>query len=281
MLYSKDIELEDKVIESLAAGSMSINAIHSRLGKDTKVSLRAVYKAIDKLRKAGVLLKAGKRVLIDQEWAKRVEEKFNAIVPAFLLQKGERAVYSFTSIENLDAFWKTIVLPLERSVPNGEIFFYNPHNFWAYMPARKESEDAYYRHFAETNRFGFFTVGGDTAADIEFKRAYQNDRLQIDLQPIAALGRRDHITVVGPFIITVRLAKGIAERIDELYASGEGIEYLLLAISQTCERPGKVRFVLENNPARASELRRLLAKNFYFTSSEYGHGGSIPAPRSA
>lgn len=229
--------------------------------------MRAVYKAVNKLINAGVLLKVGKHVMIDQEWAKRVEDMLGSTSET-ILSNGERAVYTFASMEHVDAFWKTTVLPLEQSVLAKEILFYNPHNFWAYLPARKESEDSYYNHFSEADRYGFFTVGGEYAADAEFKREYQNEHLQIDLRDISLFRKTDHITIIDPFIITVRLAKGVSERIDKLYSSGRSLKDILPDIVSICQKPGKIRFVIENNPAKAEKLKKSLSRNFYFKRTE-------------
>lgn len=263
MLYSKEKGLEDQIVELVGNDRMTLKSLHAELAKEEYVSLRAVYKAVHKLVDAGVLLKVGKKVMLDHEWTDRVRERLGSVT-APLLSIGERLAYTFVSTEHLDAFWKTVVLPLEQSVPAREIFFYNPHNFWAYLPERKESEDAYYRHFSATGRHGFFTVGGASEADSEFKRAYQGEHLQIDLRDIASFRKTDHITVIDSFIITVRLAKGVSERIDALYAGGMSIKDILPAIMAICQKPGKIRFLLENNPTKAAKLKKVLSRNFYF-----------------
>ena len=267
MLYTDTNNLEDRIVEMAVGVGEKIKSLHAKLNVGESLSLRAVYKAVHRLIDAGVLLKVGGKVVLDQEWVMRVGEKLGttSISP---LSGGERAVYSFISVEHLDAFWKTIVLPLEQTTSVREIFFYNPHNFWAYIPARKESEDSYYQHFSSTGRYGFFTIGGVSKADAEFKRAYQNEHLQIDLRNILSFRKTDHVTIVGSIIITVRLAKVVAERIDKLYASGRRIEDILPEIINICQRPGKIRFVMENNARKAERMRKMLARNFYFKRSE-------------
>ncbi len=267
MIYGNKKHLEDRVVELLAEDSKSIASLHQTLAdKEEGVSLRAIYKSVHGLIDAGVVLKVGRRIMLDQEWVKRLGEMLGSVSAPALSVK-ERAVYTFTSFEHLDAFWKTVMIPLEHSHSADEIFFYNPHNFWAYLPARKQSEDAYYQHFSG-KQYGFFTIGGDTQADIEFKRGYQNENLQIDLRDTTLFRRTDHVTIVKSMIITVRLAKGIAERIDKLYASGEGIENILPEIVQICRKPGKIRFLIENNQTKAEKMKRMLARNFYFRRPE-------------
>ncbi len=267
MLFSKENTVEDRIVELASKAPTIVKTLHAILNKEEKLSLRAVYKAAHKLIGAGVLLKVGKQVMVDQEWAKRVGDMLGSS-SAPLLAGGERVVYTFTSVEHLDAFWKTVVFPLEQSTAVNEIFFYNPHNFWAYLPARRESEDAYYQHFPDAGRYGFFTVGGDSQADLEFKRAYQGEHLQIDLRNITLFRRTDHITILGPIVVTVRLAKGVSERMDSLYASGKSIQDILPEIISICKKPGKIRFVIEHNAPKAEKMRKILAKNFYFKRTE-------------
>ncbi len=267
MIFTTQETLEDRIIRLVLEEKASIKALHQRLAGEEKLSLRAVYKAVDKLIGAGVLIKAGQRVVLSAEWAGRVVEGLQTS-PLSVLGEGERAVYTFASMEHLDAFWKTVVLPLEAAAEEKEIFFYNPHDFWAYLPERRESEDAYYRHFAATGRHGFLVVGGESLADREFKRTYQNENFQIDTRNVSSLARRDHLTILGPLVITVRLPKKLAAHIDDLYASGKAMSALLPSVLEACRAPGTLRFVLENHPAKAKRIKQLLAKNFYFKQHE-------------
>jgi hypothetical protein len=261
MLYSRDSTVEDRIVELTTSTRASIKSLHEALAREHSLTLRAVYKSVNKLIDAGVLLKVGKQVMVDQEWAKRVTETVG-FASGPLLSEGERAAYTFTSVEHLDAFWKTVVLPLERMTGARESFFYNPHNFWAYLSARKESENRYYQHFSEA-QYGFFTSGGESPADKELKKAYQSEYFQIDLRDISLFRRTDHITILDSFIITVRLGKKMADRIDTLYASGTDMGDILPKIEAICRKPGKIRFFLENNSSKASKLRKILARNFY------------------
>lgn len=261
MLYSKEGTVDDRIVELTLSTPASIKSLHETIAREQSLTLRAVYKAVNKLIDSGVLLKVGKQVMVDQEWAKRAADTIGT-ASGPLLSAGERAAYTFTSVEHLDAFWKTVILPLERSSKVLESFFYNPHNFWAYLPARKESEDVYYRHFNE-RRYGFFTIGGESEADKEFKRTYQREFFQVDLRNIALFRRTDHVTVLGSFIITVRLGKKLAERIDSLYASDQTTENLLREVIVLCQKPGKMRMIVEHNAPKAIKMRKVLAKNFY------------------
>jgi hypothetical protein len=259
VLYSQHKTLEDTLVQLLLKGPSSIKALHEAVSENEPVSLRAVYKAADALIDARVCFKVGKNVWINQEWVRAVREKLS---PGSLpLSPGERAVYTFTSAEHLNVFWKTVALQLEEG-EHGQPFFYNPHNFWAYIPELKESEDEYYAQFAREKKNAYFCVGGTTEADKEFKRGYQNKYFQVDARTIPSLGRRDHIMVLGDFVITARLSHKLAVRLDELYETGKPLEKILPDILAAYRSDANVRLVFENNAAKAAKLRALLSPNF-------------------
>jgi hypothetical protein len=264
MLYSKKPGLDDLIVERLTESPRTVGSLYDEIEPLEKhLTLRAVYKAINKLIKAGVLIKTRRLVRIDHEWVSDLRTRL-ASSPIPRLTAGERVAYTFSSITHLDAFWKTIVLGLEEYERDGQVFFYNPHNFWEYMPERKVSEDAYYAHFKSKRIHAFFTIGGETAADKEFKRAYQNEYLQIDTRDIPALGLRNHLTIMNDFIISVRIPSNFAAKIDGLYTSGVSMPDIAPIIANLFRPKTNIRFTLEKNPAKALKLRRLLARNFYF-----------------
>lgn len=261
MLYSTKANLEDKLVEALLGGPASIKKLRAIVSTPENVaSLRGVYKAVSSLIDAGVLLKVGKQIWINQQWARNLRERLATSIP--FLSPGERAVYIFNSVQHLDVFWKTIAFQFEEHEQSGRIFFYNPHNFWAYIPELKESENEYYAHFAKTKKRAFFTVGGATEADRAFKREYQNEFLQIDVRDVPSLGRRDHITILGDFVITARMSQKLAKQLDNIYSSGESVEMSMQKILTAYRADANVRLTIEYNGLKAKKLIKLLSPHF-------------------
>lgn len=262
MLLSKNRTLEDRLVEYVLEHHSPVLALHARLQRDgVLVTQRAVYKAVKQLIVGGVMVKAGGRVRIDKEWARMVRERLTSSSTP-ILSRGEKMTYTFVSLSHLDAFWKTIMLELESTVAFNEIFFYNPHNFWAYMPERKESEDRYYAGFSGATKRGYFVVGGESALDMAFKTTYQNRFFQVDARNIKAIPRTDHISVFGDFVLTVRLSKTLAARIDTVYAAHLSRADTIAAITDAWKDVPGARFILENNPGMAKRVRHMLLTNF-------------------
>ncbi len=265
MLFSQEESLEDRLVGYLLTNSASIKELHTRLiSSEQSITLRAIYKAVDALIQKGVLMKVGNKVWIDQEWAVSARARLSPPVP--FLSPGERVVYTFNSIEHLDAFWKTIAIQIDEYNTEAAAF-YVPHNCWAYVPERKASEDAYYSQFAQNKKYAFFTIGGTSHADLEFKREYQDDFFQVDMRSIEGFSRRDHVSILGNFITTTRLSKDLSERLDSIYSSNEPISKILPQVLSALRAASEFRLVFEHNSAKARKLRKTLSSNFHLPSS--------------
>lgn len=262
MLFSELQNLNDQIVTLLVTGKSSVRLIHARLRKTEQISLRAVYKSVNKLIHEGVVLKVGQHVMLNQEWVARVNDGLRISAP-FTLTTGEKIVYILHSVEHLDTVWKTIILPMEKSDTYNETFFYNPHDFWAYLPSRKTSEHTYYRSFSKNQRFGYFTIGGTLRADKEFKREYQSHNLQVHLKEIPAFRRTDHITIIDNYVITARLPILTTNKIEALYGTNQAIAHILPKIIEISRNPGKIQLIVENNPHKAARIMKTLSKNFY------------------
>ena len=264
MIGGRGNSLEDRVVERLLGGPATMKTLLEGLDQVGRgAGQRAVYKAVGKLRQDGVLVKAGKVVRVDQQWLREVRHKL-ALAPSLQLSPGESQSHLFTSVAHLDAYWKTLVLGLEELERDGEVFFYNPHNFWAYLPERVDSETAYYGHFAKQKLHAFFTVGGAMPADMTFKRTYQNDYLQIHAENVPGLPRSGHIAVLGDYVVTVRLPKQLATDIDALYGSGREVADFLPELERLLRRAGRIRLTVERNAGKARALKKRLSLAFYF-----------------
>ena len=273
MLFGTKENVDDLIVRILLNGPLQIKTVHHLLLPTSNISLRAVYKAINHLLHSGVLVRGGNKVWVHEEWLRRVRENLSTPIPA--LGQGERAQYKFSTISHLDAFWKTIALQLESLEQETGAFFYNPHNFWAYVPARKDSEDAYYKHFLTEKRHAYFVVGGQTKADMQFKRTYQHAYLQINTEIVPGFNRRDHLTILGDHIVTVRLPASLAVHIDNLFEDNDLPEEIGQRIVEEYEIRRDVHLTVERNGRKALKLRTSLARDFHIPKRQAGEKFSI------
>jgi len=262
MLGGKERKLADRIVERIIEGPSTIKILISELTEDGPSS-RAIYKAVANLLRDGVLVKVGKVVRMNPEWSASARNLLYHS-SALNLAPGERLAYRFTSMANLQAYLNEHAPGLRELERDGGVFFYTPHNFWIHLPVQQKRVDAYYRHFAEQRRHAFFTVGESRAADIAFKRAYQNEFLQIHTEHRSGLSRTNHLAIFSEHILSVRLPRRVAEAIDALYDSERVAAEFLPDLLTLLQRPARIYLTLEHNSARARALKRNLSLPFYF-----------------
>lgn len=259
MLFSSQKNIDDIIAELLLEGPCTIKSIHAHIRTHTKpVTLRAVYKTINHLLAARVVIKVGKNIMLNKEWAQTVVNKLTQTSSIPRLSIGESITYTLTSPSHIDTYWKTIFSSLPTISDKEPPFFYNPHDFWIFVPDRKESEKTFYRSFAEEQKYGFFTIGGADKLDAHFKKTYRSNYLKINLESIDVFKRTDHVTVWGPYIISVKLPLHIAKRIDHLYQRND-----VNTLTSLLQTKFKVKIKIEHKPNKADKLRTRLSKNFY------------------
>lgn len=259
MIFSAQKDLEDIILEDLLTKAHTAKSIHTyilQLRKD--VTLRAVYKAVHKLIDAGVVIKVGKEIILNKEWTQTVIDKLGQTSSLHQLSTGESIIYTLTSPTHMDTYWKTIFSSLPAISYNEPVFFYNPHDFWIFVPGRQQSEDVFYKNFAKDKTHCFFTIGGTSELDMDFKRQYRSDYLKINLEPIRKFKRTEHVTVWGSHIITVILPLPVARKVDIFYQDNNK-EKLIDLLQENF----KVKIKIEHKPRKAKKLRKLLSKNFY------------------
>jgi hypothetical protein len=263
MLYTKNNELEDIIIELLVGTRASMKCLHERLKKERgiHVSLRAVYKTVTTLKESGVIVKAGKEVFINREWLQQLQKKLTQNRPLFEIAEGERIVYFFNSSAQMDSFWKTFVDSLSVRDPRYPVYFYNPHAIWILIPERVKSELAYYASFASEQKYGFYVIGGTTPLDKEMRRTVESAYLQIDLSCVPSFTRKDHITVFAHYVITVSIPLRLGEQIDQLYMCGD-VKNTKQEIQALITKPFRAKVTIEYNTLKAKRLRKKLSKNF-------------------
>ncbi len=266
MILGSIKSIEDIVIEKLGEGSTSVKALWTDINQVEPTSIQAVYKSLRKLLKDGVIVKNHSKVALNQEWVNKVGRLLNSSTSDIQLEDKEAVTYKFKGLSQLDAYWKHAVINFIKTL-KGPVFHSEPHEMWIHLEDRYESQMEYINSFAKDKRLCFLVFGGTTAMDREYKKTYQNEYLQIDLQDKPNFIKRDKfLTIIGDVLITTIISKELSERIDKVYENTpkEDSEFPT-KIREAFKNPGSVKLKIERNNQKAKQLRKKLSKNFYIS----------------
>ena len=266
MLLGRNESTEDAIVRLLAHSEKEVKDLHGLLEKEheKKISIQAVYKAVNGLLEDAILVKKGKTHMVNKEWAQSLVRRFeSAETPA--LSEGEAVSYQFKSLSALDAYWKHTVVQLHATLGKYPIFFYNSHVVWIHVRDRKESQRNYLDSFDAEHKYAYFIVGGDTALDKDFRKEFNREYLQVELRKIDAI-KYDSVTVHADYVVTVKFSKGTSNAVERLYAGTDSAAALERGLEESFRGGRPIRLTIERNKRRADSIRKVLAKNVYIPS---------------
>ena len=263
MILGKNESTEDIVVRLLSKEEKDIKQLQTILKNEygKKITIQGIYKIAKNLVRSGVLIKKGTIFTTNKEWAKEVVDYFDWETSP-LFAESESATYAFKSLSALDAYWKHTIVQLHKELKKYPIFFYNNHVVWVHVRDRKESEIAYLNSFDTEKKYAYFTVGGNTALDMDFKKSFNKKYLQVKLKSIDAI-KYDSITVHGDYIITVKFKKNTTNLIDTLYKESKSVAELETKLDNSTKNNLPIKFTIERNKQKAIKIRRLLSADFY------------------
>lgn len=263
MILGSRQTIEDKVIQMAANTSRTPKQLWAEInGTGSPVTIQAVYKAIRNLLREGIVVKAGKKILLNQEWLEKVDQLFISPATFPALADGEAVTYKFNNLSNLDIFWKHTVIGTLREMEELPVFHFDPHEMWIYLSDRKESQEKYLTSFSEKKRFAYMTLGGLTALDKEYKAKYQNEFLEICLKKSDK--RNTHLTILGDIVVATTISDMLAEQVDKIYeAFPSADESFVSKLEEAFKDSGPAKIKIEKNKSKAKKLRKQLAKNFF------------------
>lgn len=264
MIFSSRESIEDSIIRLLSIKNQkSLDLYDSLIKEGNKVSYQAIYKALNHLLADSIIVKSGKDLSISREWVDKISDQLGRSFVLPPLSSGESVFYVYNSLVHLDAYWKHINKALEKKFPNFPVFIYNPYGIWLHLKERYESEVDYLRDFEKNKKYAFLVIGNSSSIDLNLKREYQNDYLQIDLWSNSSFIENDYFTIKGDYIITTKLSKEITPRITYIYKSMTNFDKVVLELKKVLNSESRSRLKLEYNPEKARVLRKKLFKNFF------------------
>ena len=256
--------LNDHIIEALLGKSISMHELEAYLeSKSTYVTVQGIYKTLRELISEDIVVKHKKTYSISTIWRDKVNQLTKTSEYLFKLSPNEKVSYTFNKLEHIDAFWKHSLNDLDKETGECPTFDFCPHNFWLFVPGRYESEIEYVNSFLDEKKYIFSIIGGDSQFDKERKADYTHDYHKIHLDTDIDINRRDHITVMGSYIITTRVSPNLAKQTDELYDSAQNNDELENRLQKVFKKPGVILMTIEHKQQKAKKLRKRLAKDFY------------------
>ncbi len=122
-----------------------------------------------------------------------------------------------------------------------EIMFKEVCHFAAYKFSRKFESD--------------FNTGIDKC------RSYLVRDLKIDISDKRILG--NHISIVGDYIVTTKLEKGIEKQIDDIFSEKDNEKDIHEGLEKILSKKQKVKLSIERNKEKAKKFRKKISENFY------------------
>ncbi|MBP7831549.1 MAG: hypothetical protein KA028_00835 [Candidatus Pacebacteria bacterium] len=263
MLLGTKKTLYDHIVEALLVNEASVADIETYLeGENTKVTIQGIYKTLRELIAEDIVVKQKKIYSINNVWREKTGELFMKR-QVFSLSAGEEVAYRFTKLTHLDAFWKHTLSDIQKETGTFPNFDFVPHAFWFYAEGRRQSELEYYKTFDENKTYLFTTIEGKTVMDKRMKEIEQTEYHQVHLGDKGPFGRRDHVTIMGPYIIMTKVSAKLAYATDALYEKVTDEKTLEIELNKLFKDSGIIKLSVEHNEKKARVLRKRLAANFY------------------
>lgn len=262
MLLSSQKSIEDFVIEALATKNLTAGQLlflHNAHQK--QVTLQAIYKALHKLILEGVLLKHKDEYVLSNIWKQKIMLLLDQKQTVPTLKEMESIIYSFKSFPQLDEYWKHIQ---EGTKEESELtYYFCPHQYWWFVPGRRESEMNFYKAFLENKSHAVLLIGGVTQTDKETKKLIVNDFVQVHLDDNNGFRMTDSLTIKNNLIITTRLPMAISNKISGVFNQNLSSTETEVLLADIFRKKIPVRIIIERNNKKAEKLKKQIGKYFY------------------
>jgi hypothetical protein len=225
-------------------------------------SVQGIYKTLRELVSEDIVVKQKKNYSVSSVWREKLTRMVSQREP-FALSEGEEVVYRFNKMDHTDAFWKHTFADLAIGVKDFPVFHFTPRQFWSFVPGRRESELEYYKNLERSQIHAYTVIGGESELDKEAQQLLKNSFHQVHLDSAINFNRRDHLSVIGPYIITTRVSVTLARVTDRLYETCFTEKELQEKLEPEFKKHGSVIMTVEYNEDKAKKMRKKMSADFH------------------
>lgn len=262
------VSLKESVIQILSEEFpltiKQLIARHYRLA-NVKVSYQAVHKETQNLVDAGVLIREGKEYLLNVKWLKESSEFFSETEKTYARTKrlhpnvikrvqndGDFVNLEFSTINELDEFFVTVMDAFEELAQNKEIVMHYRHNWYPLLYAKKEGQIL--ENDPEKRKF-YCLCGNNTPLD-KWSNDYERS-IGMNIKYKKGIGEKWDLQVYGDAIVQFHLDPQVVERIDKFFQTNKGfLEYSPKELLNIMALTGKFSVMIYRNELLAGQLRK-------------------------
>jgi hypothetical protein len=273
MLVGVDPSLGDVIVTLLAAaGPQDAAQLQRALLKAGKpYTIQAIYYELRKLLRQGVVVKERMRFSIRIAWAlelatlsERIHKTSVAgaggaqVVP----QPGETQSWRFSNLLRLDDFWVECMQRLFE-LSGAEVLYNWAPRPWFYFAQAKKLEQ-FYRSLVRRRRRFVLVLGGCDPLDRLFSSRMSPALFTIRHDPTFFPDySRQHLQVVGDFILKVTIAPDTMREIHALFSISKSLETLDWGrMQRVLNTSTKARLEISHSAVKAEKLRRKFKRYF-------------------
>lgn len=266
--------LKEEIVTLLLKGPQRKSVILSKLKGDQSVTVQAVYKALDQLKRKGVCVESHEIVGLSLVYLETRHKEINIaltlyrISPTyeqlFSLSEKKRITITTKTLGLLESVWTHIDLLLieqfgkQSSVP---FLSFIPHDWFRLL--REDSVNVWE---AVTEKHNVHMVCVTHSLPVDKKelarRRKQSPLLQYthNENPLKQ-GIETYVSVIGPFVLTATLDKAVAASLEH------ALEPVSMpALRSLIDAPGTFKLVVVKDSVKADHLRSRARKYFNFST---------------
>ncbi len=259
--------IEEIVLESLLRiQKMPIEELIKRVGqKRGGVTKQGIYRVLRKLKRDGKIVIYKSSVSINALWMEklrsmtRVPSGTSMFGDLSSLKKEEKVVVEARGLVETDALWSEAFINVEKKIAaKHPLYLYNPHN-WTIL-AQPEIDRIHADRLRYKERPIFLSIGGRTPLDKETVQLAAQEKIHCSL---SSLFRSPHfIAVIGDYVLSVKLSREGGALLDKVFRE-HALQKEAAREIEMINGKIKARILIENDPARATEFKKKIARDFF------------------
>jgi len=272
MLFSRHARLEEHLVVELSSRpQQSVKDLQTRLSRKFPSSLAAIYKAIGKLERSGIVLKNRARYSLNISWvlelsalAENTQQNYLDVpeIQSILPAQGQTRSWSIQQLPHLSVFWGQLISHMAGKSQSQILFDWVPYPWFCLIDA--DIEERFLRGIDSLSNEVYRIVGGDSYLYKLWGKHWKKLPGQTSFAPGPFHQKRqENILVSDNYVLTVRLDARSTARLDDLYSRIQGPNDILIAnITQVLLTPVKAKVTLEHKPQKALRLTKQFRRYF-------------------